>query len=514
MNINPHMELFNKSIDGMLLIENGQFIDCNDAAVRMLGYTDKNELLQLHPSKISPQFQPDGKPSAQKADEMMKTARETGNNRFEWVHLKADGSAIWIEVVLTSIHLGGKEIIYTVWRDIHEQKEAETELKKERERLALALQATGFDVWENDFVTGRVTQPDRIYKKAGYEPGEVPTVFDEVKALIHPEDLKAAFEAIGRHLEGKTESYSAEFRFKRKGGGWMWLANYGRIYEKNQEGVPLKFIGLTLDITGKKETELALENLNRELEQRVVEETNKRLEQDKLIIQQSKMALMGEMIGIIAHQWKQPLNIIAILMEDVKEAYNHGELNQVYLNDYHRKVRTQIEFMSQTIDGFRTFLLPSREIKIFHVVEATEQTVALLDKMLKSKEISVEMDTSELLHDQVAGFENEFKHVILNILSNSKDAYESCAACVEKKIEIKVSNQGEGLLLTIKDYAGGIPDEIIETIFEPYMSTKGEKGTGIGLNISKTIIERMGGELTASNHNGGAMFTIRLACSH
>jgi PAS domain S-box-containing protein len=463
-----------------------------------------------HPFDLSPEFQPDGQSSRQKADEMMRIAKEEGNNRFEWLHLKANGKEIWMEVVLTAMHAGEQEVIYTIWRDIHAQKQAETELKKERERLALALRATGFDVWENDFVTGKVTQPDRIYKVAGYEKGEVPTEFEGVKALIHPDDLAAAFEAISRHLAGQTANYSAEFRFKRKEGGWMWLANYGRVYEKNKEGVPLKFIGLTLDITEKKETELALAALNSELEQRVEEETNKRLAQDKLIAQQSKMALMGEMIGIIAHQWKQPLNSIGLLAADLREVYGIGELDKHYMDDFYRKIYGQIMFMSETVDGFRTFLMPSREVKNFRAVKAAVDTVSLLEQLFRSKEIRVELDISETLYDEVAGFENEFKHVILNILTNAKDAYDACERCGEKRIEIQVANGGENLILTLRDYAGGIPNVIMDNLFEPYRTTKGEKGTGIGLNISRTIIERMGGELSVSNREGGAFFTICL----
>ncbi len=504
------MELFNKSIDGMLLIEAGRFIDCNDAAVAMLGYRDRSELLQLHPSQISPPFQPDGEPSGTKADTMMAIAREQGNNRFEWLHLKADGSEIWIEVMLTSITLDGKEIIYTVLRDIHEKKQAELELRESRERHALALEATGFEIWVNNFVTGEISQPDRIYKKAGYEPGEVPTTFDALRNFIHPEDLEAAFEAISRHLEGETENYHAEFRFKTKAGAWMWLANYGKVYEKNDEGVPLKFIGLTMDITEKKETELALARLNSELEQRVTEEIDKRLEQEKLIAQQAKMALMGEMIGIIAHQWKQPLNGMAVLLEDICDAYEHKELDQNYLRGYKEKARQQIEFMTQTVDGFRTFLLPSRKQKEFGVGDAVRETVTLLAGLFQSREIEVDVMAEAVPTDRVSGYENEFKHVILNILSNARDAYLECETCRERKIRITIAQEGEEIVVTLQDWAGGIREDMLASLFDAYATSKGEKGTGIGLNISRTIIERMKGSLSASNENGGALFTIRL----
>ena len=511
MNPELYRELFLKSCDGKLVLKGRALVECNEAALRMLGYPDKNALLGRHPADLSPTFQPDGESSLEKAEKMIAKAEKTGSARFEWLHKKADGSDIWMEVTLNDITVGDENVCYATWRDIHLQKEAEANLKVEQERLALALEATGFEIWENDFVSGKVTQPDRIYKTAGYEPGEVPTNFDDVKALIHPDDIDRAFEAISRHLEGKTANYSAEFRFKKKDGGWMWLANFGRVYEKNAEGVPLRFIGLTLDITRKKETELALEKLNRELEKRVILETAKRMDQEKLIAQQAKMALMGEMIGIITHQWKQPLSVLSILSDDLQESYAFGELDNAYLDEYHLKVSKQLDFMGQTIDSFRTFLLPSKERKPFRVTEAVKETVGLLERMFRSKGIHIGLDIGPGMNDQILGFENEFKQVIVNILANAKDAYESSGKCPDKRVDVAISNEDGMVNVLLRDYAGGIDISVIGKLFDQYVTTKGDKGSGIGLNISKTIIERMDGELTATNHDaGGALFAIRL----
>ena len=517
--INPELyrELFLKSCDGKLVLRGRELVDCNDAALKMLGYTDKRALLGRHPADISPAYQADGEPSPAKAEKMIAIAEKTGSARFEWLHKKADGSNIWMEVTLNDITVGDEHVCYGTWRDIHRQKEAEETLKVEQERLALALEATGFEIWENDFVSGGVTQPDRIYKTAGYEPGEVPTNFEDVKAMIHPDDIDGAFEAISRHLEGKTASYSSEFRFKKKEGGWMWLANYGRVYEKNEEGIPRRFIGLTLDITARKETELALEQLNRELEERVVLETAKRMEQEKLIAQQAKMALMGEMIAVIAHQWKQPLSVLSILADDLQESFAFGDLDIAYLDDYYAKVNKQIEFMNKTTDSFRTFLLPSKKQDTFQAVQAVRETVSLLERMFLSRGIRVNVEVSPRINDHIVGYENEFKQVIVNILTNAKDAYESLKVKkkgFDRRIDVAISKAEKMLSITMRDYAGGIDEKLISEVFEPYMTTKGEKGSGIGLNISKTIIERMSGELKASNHEGGgALFTIRLPLS-
>lgn len=131
-----YRDLFEKSADAILIINNGIFIDCNQATVKMLGYNDKNELLKTHPSQLSPEFQPDGKPSLEKADEMMNTALERGSYRFEWNHKKANGEIFPVEVLLTAIHSDKEnKTLYTVWRDITERKQAEMRLAKYAEEL-------------------------------------------------------------------------------------------------------------------------------------------------------------------------------------------------------------------------------------------------------------------------------------------------------------------------------------------------------------------------------------------
>jgi PAS domain S-box-containing protein len=131
-----YRDLFEKSGDAILIINNGKFIDCNQATVNMLGYNNKNELLKTHPSQLSPEYQPEGKPSLEKADEMMRIALEKGSYRFEWNHKKANGEVFPVEVLLTAINTDNEnEILYTVWRDITERKKSELQLAKNAEEL-------------------------------------------------------------------------------------------------------------------------------------------------------------------------------------------------------------------------------------------------------------------------------------------------------------------------------------------------------------------------------------------
>ena len=239
------------------------------------------------------------------------------------------------------------------------------------------------------------------------------------------------------------------------------------------------------------------------------EEIQKRLEHEKLLIEQSRLAEMGDMIGNIAHQWRQPLNALSLVIGNIKDAYSFGKLDDVRLEKSVEKSNMLIQKMSTTIDDFRDFFKPEKDKKVFTLEESVEDTLNLLEASLKNSNIRLEKEFSGNI--MIKGYHNEFTQVILNILNNSKDAL------LEKDIEepfikIKTFSEGTKAFLCIEDNAGGIPDTVIDRIFEPYFTTKEQgKGTGIGLHMSKTIIEgHMDGILSAKNSDNGAVITIEV----
>ncbi|MBF0459279.1 MAG: PAS domain-containing protein [Nitrospirae bacterium] len=288
---------------------------------------------------------------------------------------------------------------------------------------------------------------------------------------------------------------------------------------KDENGAVIGTVGIAHDITKRKRLEDELKELNMTLEQRVVEETNKRLTQEHLLIQQSKMASMGEMIGLIAHQWRQPLNAIGLTVQDIKEAYNYGELNEDYIKNTVDTTMNQVCFMSKTIDDFRDFFKPSKEQVRFDVKSAIEELLLMFAQMFNKSDIDINIETGQDTILVTEGYPNELKQVILNILNNAKDAISSKREVgneLQGRIEINLSNneQKDKIIVSMRDNGGGIPEHVIEKIFEPYFTTKGTIGTGIGLYMSKTIIEtNMGGTLSARNIDGGAEFMISFKVS-
>ncbi|QWV95316.1 response regulator [Geomonas oryzisoli] len=288
----------------------------------------------------------------------------------------------------------------------------------------------------------------------------------------------------------------------------LLLATYEMAAEKNQE-----LLG----------AQALLSNLNRELEKRVLErtaaltqETAERLQaleelrkKDEVLMQQSRQAAMGEMIGNIAHQWRQPLNAVGLLVQDLTLSYEYGNFSREYLESSTGKIMQMVRHMSQTIDDFRNFFTPDKEKIEFHLEKVLRRTLALIDGSLNDKGITIELEVGEV--PTVVGHPNEFSQVLLNIMNNAMDAFAE-AKVRAPRLKVTLSSEDDRAVVTIADNAGGIPDEIIGRIFEPYFTTKEQgKGTGIGLFMAKNIVEKsMNGSLTVCNTGEGAEFRIEV----
>ena len=265
----------------------------------------------------------------------------------------------------------------------------------------------------------------------------------------------------------------------------------------------------------------ALDNLEREArrrdaEQALQQETARRLraleelrEKDHLLMYQSRLAAMGEMIGNIAHQWRQPLNTLGLAVQDLSLSYELGEFTKELLDSRVDKAMEVINHMSRTIDDFRNFFRPDKQQEPFRVSRVIDNTLSLIGGSFRSLHIRVEVETGT--DPVVIGYPNEFSQVLLTILNNARDAL-SERAPDEPVIRIALHEEQGVTIVTIRDNAGGIPEQILDKIFDPYFTTKGpEQGTGLGLFMAKTIIEsNMGGRLTVANSEDGAEFRIEV----
>jgi PAS domain S-box-containing protein len=308
---------------------------------------------------------------------------------------------------------------------------------------------------------------------------------------------------------------SASIALKQEGrviGALTLYANKKDFFDQQQVELLLQMgadISFALDY-------IVLETRRQETEKALHEETTERLriseelrEKDRLLLVKSRQAAMGETIDYIAHQWKQPLNILSLVVQVMRGAYQDGELTGEDMDKASDQIMEIVTHMSQTINDFRSFTSPDREMKAFELNEMVNKTLALVDDCLKENKIQVTIKAEDALI--ITGYQNEYCHVLLNILNNAREAL------VERnisspQIEINLYRESGRTVATISDNAGGIPEEIIGRVFDMYFSTKEEaKGTGIGLYMSKTIIEKhMNGKLTVRNTKEGAEFRIEV----
>ena len=259
----------------------------------------------------------------------------------------------------------------------------------------------------------------------------------------------------------------------------------------------------------RQEAEAKLHELNQSLKAEVKTQVKALREKERQLLEQSKMAAMGEMIGIIAHQLKQPLNAIGLQAQDVKDAYDYNELDEAYLKRFSESILRNVEYMSATVDDFRNFFNPNKQKKDFDVKELLEKTVQLLSAQFSNHNINIRIEAAPVtLH----GVKNELQQIIINLANNAKDAFLE-RENQERLITIKAYLDGTGrnLVIEFADTAGGIDGTIVERIFESYFSTKGEEGTGIGLHMVRMMVQdSFSGEIKVENREQGACFTITI----
>lgn len=228
---------------------------------------------------------------------------------------------------------------------------------------------------------------------------------------------------------------------------------------------------------------------------------------NKIIAQQAKMAEMGEMIGSIAHQWRQPLNAINAAAMKLNFSSHLNTLDNEEIQEKTKFIEQQSVKMSETISDFMNFFKPSTTKEDFLIISIYKKIFDFLEPQLKSKDIELKIVNAQ--ETKIFGFKNEFEHILLNLINNAKDAFKNYE-CENKKITINVTEGEKNTIITITDNAGGIPTSILNKIFNPYFTTKEQgEGTGIGLYMTKVIIEKhFYGSIRAKNGEDGAIFIL------
>ncbi len=283
----------------------------------------------------------------------------------------------------------------------------------------------------------------------------------------------------GKYFHGSTVNY------KKDGSAYDVEWNISPIFA--HEGKIKYFVSFQKDIT-----------LQKELQRR----------NEELMIYQSKLASIGELMNSIAHQWKQPLSAISLAAQYMQMSLARN-LDKAKLEEKISGIIKQTKFMNTTVTSFQNFLRPADLNTSFSLSRAIDEILTLVkdDLSVNRIKVSCALETADI---SIKGSENEFKQVLLNLLTNARDAFNAKESSTEREIKFSTLCKEAHLEIKITDNAGGIPSSPIEKIFENNFSTKADKGTGIGLYIVKKILKRMEGEISVENVENGARFTIVL----
>ena len=253
-----------------------------------------------------------------------------------------------------------------------------------------------------------------------------------------------------------------------------------------------------------------LRQINDSLEINVQEKVNELLQKDEILTAQSKQAVMGEMISMIAHQWRQPLNTIALKISNIQlqEMISHSVTKEQLL-DVIKEINKTIQYLSTTIDNFRTYFQPNKNTTQISLKTLLEKTLGFIDARLEKENIQIEMQNFEDV--SLNTYSSELIQVILNILNNAIDAYIENRYVSDKIIVISSQKVDSHVKILIEDRAGGIKPDVMKQLFEPYFSTKEKNGTGLGLYMSKMILEKQfDGTINVNSRAGRTTFIIEI----
>ncbi len=283
----------------------------------------------------------------------------------------------------------------------------------------------------------------------------------------------------------------------------------GLLYLENNK-IAGAFVSGRIEILNMLSAQAAISIVNAQL----YENIERQVANERILLQRSRQADMGEMISAIAHQWRQPLATVSVIFQNLLAARKMNKLDEEYLEKATTDATAMIGHMSKTIDAFRDYFKPEKSKEMFNAVEKIEDAVSFISGQLKAGGIIIILPESTTTECVVNGFPNEFTQVILNLLANARDAIlerrkTSSGADV---ITISILSTGSQIVIEVRDTGCGIPEEAATSIFKPYYTTKDKgEGTGIGAYISKQIIEEnMGGKLTFTSKPGETIFRMEL----
>lgn len=361
-------------------------------------------------------------------------------------------------------------------------------LKKDNKKLSKKLEYAADEAlagyWEWHLNSNYLYLSKGWKKFLGYEEDELEEHIDTFKSLLHPDDMESTFNTVDSFINNKIDKFEVRLRIKAKNGEYKWVSSVGSIIidkEKNEK----IFFGFNLDI-------------------------NDLVTTKEMLIARSKAAMLGEMISLISHQFKQPLNIISLIASNQILKLSLGNsLEKKSLEKDANESINQVKYLTDTIDTFKNFLKPDKKKSSVYIEDIIKNSIMIVNKNITNHNIEIIKEFSNTPKIDINS--SEFMQVIINLINNSKDAFE-INRIKNRKIWLRTYEKEKKLFIEIEDTAGGIAEDKIGKIFDAYYTTKDQlDGTGLGLYIVKIIVEEnLKGKISVQNTHSGVKFILKL----
>ena len=483
-----YQELFERSTDANLIIVNNKFVDCNTATVKMLGFEHKQELLNTHPSQLSPEYQPDGQISYVKANEMMSIAFENGSHRFEWNHMRANGEVFPVEVLLTAIPEDNKQTLHVVWRDITDRKNDEVALKESRDQLDAIFNSTKdgilvADVQTKIFLMGN----NAICEMLGYSVEEISKL--QVNDIHPAKDLPQVIDKFQKQARLEIDLATDIPVMKKNGDVFFVDISTSLVKISGKECM----IGIFRDVTERREID---------------EKTRKK----------QKLEAIGTLAGGIAHDFNNILSAIIGYSElsivDLSPGSKlHKNLSEVIRAGKRATelIKQILAFSQQSTNNYSPLKIQNNVKEVLKLLRATLPTTI---------DIKQEIDEN---CGYVSANGTQIHQILMNLCTNALHAMEETGGTIGVRLqEIQFEEIEEAfihglaprkyVLLEVSDNGQGIEEMILDNIFDPYFTTKPQgKGSGLGLAVVYGIVKDHGGTIKVDSKYGhGTTFKVVL----
>jgi len=482
---------------------NGKITFTNPADARIHGYTPE-ELIGKDVRIFAPI-------DIRKPVSVNEVSRWKGLVR-ESINIRKDGSTFPVRLISDIVRdENNKPIaIITTCEDITKQKEAEKALRESEERFRSTFYhaAAGMIIIEPN---GKIIQVNESFcDMIGFSEKEL--LKKSITELTHPEDVNSCLNNIENMLSGELEYFHQEERFLHKNGSVIWV-NISVSSVSDDFGQSVYLIAQILDISEMRKVEEEIKALNRQLEQRVKMELKKRMQQQQLLIQKSKLESLGKLAAGIAHEINQPLAGISMSLDNILFNLSQNNFSEEYLKTKLDSVFKDIDRIRHIINHVRIFSRDQKSalLEEVNINEAVLNALSMVKTQYQNHEIDIELNLKENI-GFTKGNKYKLEQVVLNLLTNAKDAIEEKSAFSRKEIKIRTYDNVSKVFLEVEDNGVGISEDRIENIFDPFYTTKDpEKGTGLGLSIIYGIVKEMHGDISVKSEVGKfTKFTVKL----